>query len=104
MDRPSLRGCASEPLRRRNPGRVRRAVRIVEAGNRLGDDLDAPGRGLERMALWIAAEIFEQHVVALARRQLDEAFGPELLEARERDALGGGARAHLIVHPLAPGH
>src|SRR5262249_34222968 len=98
------RGRLREPLRRWNPGRVRRAVRIVEAGNRLGDNLDAPGRSFERMALRIAAEIFEQHVIALARRQFDEAFGPELLEAGERDALGGGARAHLIVDPLAPGH
>ncbi len=56
------------------------------------------------MALRIAAEIFEQHVIALARRQFNEAFGPELLEAGERDALGGGARAHLIVDPLAPSH
>src|SRR5262249_33293834 len=104
MDRPPLRGRASEPLRRRDPSRVRRAVRVVEAGNRLGDDLDAPRRGLERMALRIAAEIFEQHEVAFGRRQFEEALGPELLEAGERDALGGGARAHLIVDPLAPGH
>src|SRR5262249_57390978 len=34
----------------------------------------------------------------------DEALSPELLEAGERDALGGGAGAHLIVDPLAPGH
>src|SRR5262249_58221330 len=97
-------GGAPKPPRRRDPSRVRRAVRIVEAGNRLGDDLDAPGRSLERMVLRIAAKIFKQHVVALGRRQLDEAFGPKLLEAGERDALGGGARAHLIIDPLAPGH
>ncbi len=63
-----------------------------------------PGRRLQRMAFRIAAKILEQHEVALRRRQLGEAFRPELLEAGEGNALGGRARARLIVDPLAPGH
>src|SRR5262245_66426438 len=81
-----------------------RAVRITETGHRVGRDLDSPGRSLERMALRIAAEIFEQHVVAFGRRKLDETFGPELLEAGKGHALGGRAGADPIVDPLTPAH
>ena len=83
---------------------MRRAVGIAEAGDRFGDDLDPPGRRLERMPLRIAPEILEQHEVALRRRQLDEAFRPELLEAGQGNALGGGAGPDLVVDPLAPAH
>src|SRR5262249_10871538 len=78
--------------------------RLGERGNRLRGDLDSSGGSLELMALRVATEVFEQHVVALGRRQLDEPFGPELLEARESHALGSSARANAIVHPLAPAH
>jgi hypothetical protein len=56
------------------------------------------------MAFGVAAEIFEQHVVTLGRRQFDEALGPELLEAGKGDAIGRRARADLVVDPLAPAH
>src|SRR6478609_4448172 len=104
VERKTLCGGASEPLRRRDPGGMRRAVRITEAGDRLGHDFDSPGGSLERMALRIAPEIFEQDIVALGRRQLDEALGPELLKPRKRHALGGGARAHPVIDPLTPAH
>src|SRR4029077_8376879 len=80
VERKTLCGGTSEPLRRRDPGGMRRAVRITENGDRLGHDFDSPGGSLERMALRIAPEIFEQDIVALGRRQLDEALGPELLK------------------------
>ena len=83
---------------------MRRAIRITEAGDRLGQDFDPPRRGLERMTLRIAPEIFEQDVIAFRRRQLDEALGPELLEARKRHVLGGGARTHAVIDPLTPAH
>ena len=57
-----------------------------------------------RMTLRIAPEIFEQDVIAFRRRQLDEALGPELLEARKRHVLGGGARTHAVIDPLTPVH
>src|SRR6187200_1599618 len=56
------------------------------------------------MALGVAAEIFEQHVVTLGSRQFDEALGPELLETGKCDALCRRARADLVVDPLAPAH
>ena len=83
---------------------MRRTVRIVKTGDRIGHDLDAPGRGLEGVALRVATEIFKQDIIALRRRQLDEALRPELLEAGQIYALGCGARAHLIVDQLAPTH
>src|SRR4029079_3026858 len=79
-------------------------VRVSEAGDVVGDDLDPAGRGLERMAFGVMAEIFEQHVVALGRRQFDETLGPELLETGKGDALACRARADLVVDPLAPAH
>src|SRR5260370_6047706 len=48
--------------------------------------------------------MLEAHVVELGLGKLDEALGPEPLEARQRYALGGGARADAIVDPLAPAH
>ena len=56
------------------------------------------------MTLGIAAEILEQHEIALRRRQLGETFRPELLEAGQLNPLGGRPRARLIVDPLAPSH
>ena len=83
---------------------MRRTVRIVKAGDRIGHDLDAPGGGLEGVALRITTEIFKQDIIALGRRQLDEALRPELLEAGQIYALCCGARPHLIVDQLAPSH
>ena len=79
-----------------------RTICIVEPGNRIGSDLDSPGGRLERKALGVAPEFLEQHVLALRRRQLDEALGPELLEAGKRHAFAGRARSHPIINPLAP--
>ena len=104
MHGPALRRGAAEPLRRRDPGGMRRTVGMLKARNGVGDDLDASGRSFQRMALGIAAEIIEQDIVALGRRQLDKPFRPELLESGQRHPLGRGAGAHLIIDPLAPGH
>src|SRR5215472_18040847 len=98
------RGRIAEPFRRRDPGRVRRTVLILEALDRLGGDLEEPRRGLQRMLLRVAAEVLEQHIVALGRWQLDEALGPELLETGQLHPLLGGAGAQLLVDELAPAH
>ena len=81
VERPALGLGAAEPFRRRDPSRVSRAIRIIETGDGLGNNLDAPRGRLERMALGVASEILEQDLVALWRRQLDEPFRPELLES-----------------------
>ena len=59
VQRKTLRGGAAEPLRRRDPGGVGRAVRIGELGNRVGSNLDASGGSFQRMAFRVAAEILE---------------------------------------------
>ena len=97
MDRP-LRGArAAEPLGGSDPGRMRRAIVIAEAGDRFGRDLDPAGRRLERMALGIAAKLLEQHEVVRRRRQLDVAFGPELLKAGQLDAFVRRAGANPVI-------
>src|SRR5438128_2590857 len=102
MDRPLRGGLAAKPFRRREPGRMRGTIRIPEAADDVRGDLDPPRRRAQPMALGIAPKILEQDVVLLGRRQLDETFGPELLETGQRRALARRLRAHSIVDRLAP--
>ncbi len=104
MQWPARSLAAAEPFGRRKPGRMRRAVRVAEAGDGLRGNLDLAGRRFQRMKLRIPAKIVKQHKIFVGQRQFDKAVGPERVEVRQRDILPGGAGAHLFIDPAAPRH
>ena len=80
-----LRGArAAQPLVGLEPRRMTRAVVVAEAGDRLGEQLDAAARRRELAVLGIGAEAVEQRVVVGADRQARLAGFPELVERRHR--------------------
>src|SRR4051812_16334845 len=87
MQRVALRQHTAEPLRGLHPGRVRRAVVIAVAGDRLRVNLDPPRWRPERMEFRRAPKILEEHVRGLGLRNLDVAPLPEFVEGRQRHLL-----------------
>ena len=70
----------------------------------LGIDFDLARRGRERILHRILAEGLENNAVVVAHAVLDDAFGPELIKARELVGIGEALRLfeRLFVAPAQP--
>src|SRR3546814_12050508 len=80
------------------------AVVVAEAVDGLGEDLDLPRRGRQRVGLGVRAEVLQQDGRPRRVRQLESLLLPEGLEVRQLEAGLGGALARLVPEMPDPVH
>src|SRR5262249_39700283 len=87
---------------RRQPGGMAGAIRLAEAGDGRGEDLDAAAWSLEGCCGRILLEGAQVAAIVGRLRQLEAIAGPELREARRRQARFREAFARRLVEMLQP--
>src|SRR3984957_7464888 len=97
-------GGGAEPLVRLQPDRVARAVRVPEAVDGRGEDLDLAGRRGERVTFRVGAEIGERHLRLAGYRQLEAVARPELGKARYLPSPLRQVVPPLLIHGAQPLH
>src|SRR5262245_13312911 len=87
---------------RRKPGRMAQTIRLAEAGDSRGENLDPAARGLERRADWILLEGPQVPAVIRRLRQFETVARPEFREARRREPRLREAGARRLVEMFQP--